>query len=266
MIGWLIYGDEGIKRNKWFAEKIIKAASARGLDLKIVIYDKSLNSLPKKLPVFAIVRAICPEVQRYLEERGVRVFNNRITAEIANDKYETYLLARRLKIPVMPTLTARNADFFPCVLKTRDGHGGSEVFWINDACDLARAPVKLDKCIVQKPCSDLGKDMRVYSLGGKITAGILRESATDFRSNYSLGGNVREVEVTNEQSETVKRIHEELGFDFVGVDFIRDGGRWVLNEIEDVVGTRMLYKCTSVDAAEEYIDYIAAELHGLFKK
>lgn len=261
MKGWLIYDGEGIKRNVWFAEKLINAALSRGVELELKI--SGLNgtyAAGNALPDFAIVRVIRPEIQQFLEERGVRVFNNFRTAKVANDKYGTYLCARRLGLPVMPTFPARQADFFPCVLKTRDGHGGSEVFWINDGRDLANASVDADKCIVQKPCSDLGKDMRVYSFGGKITAGVLRTSQVDFRSNFSLGGEVAPCEVSPEQKEIVAALHAELGFDFVGVDFISDGGRWVLNEIEDVVGTRMLYKCTPHDAAEEYMDYIVAQL------
>ncbi|MGN0818580.1 MAG: RimK family alpha-L-glutamate ligase [Candidatus Coproplasma sp.] len=261
MIGWLIYGNEGLNRNKWFAERLIEAASERGVELLLKKY--AVNAAycgVNGLPDFVIVREIRPEIQKFFEERNVRVFNNFRTAKIANDKYETYLMARRLNLPVMHTVTAERADFFPCVLKTRAGHGGSEVFWINDRAELERAPVGLEDCIAQQPCSDLGKDMRVYSFGGKITAGILRTSDSDFRSNYSLGGCVERAEVSREQEEIVQAIYSELGYDFVGVDFIVNNGRWVLNEIEDVVGTRMLYKCTEIDAAEEYIEYIVNSL------
>ena len=55
---------------------------------------------------------------------------------------------------------------------------------------------------------------------------------------------------------TINKLREALDFDFVGVDFIRHDGRWVLNEIEDVVGTRMIYALTDIDAADKYIDYI----------
>ena len=33
-----------------------------------------------------------------------------------------------------------------------------------------------------------GQDLRVWLLGGEIYAACLRRSATDFRSNYCLGG------------------------------------------------------------------------------
>lgn len=257
MIGWLIYDEQGIKRNVWFAEKLIAVAACYGVELKLKIFAFNAAYVQgNALPDFAIVRTICPEIQRYLQARGVRVFNNFATARVANDKYETFLLGRRLNLPVMHTVPATQANFFPCVLKTRAGHGGSEVFWINSPAELESVPVNLNDCIAQTPCSTLGKDMRVYALGGKIIAGILRSSQTDFRSNFSLGGSVSVAEVSSEQREVVLALHSELNFDFVGVDFIIDSNKWVLNEIEDVVGTRMLYQCTPTDAAEEFLNYI----------
>ena len=58
----------------------------------------------------------------------------------------------------------------------------------------------------------------------------------------------------------VKRIVPELMADFVGIDFIFDNGRPVLNEMEDVVGTRMLYSLTNLDPARMYMEYIARSM------
>ena len=53
-----------------------------------------------------------------------------------------------------------------------------------------------------------------------------------------------------------EKLFEELDCDFVGIDFIKLRGGWVLNEAEDVVGTRMLYSLTQIDAAELYLRHI----------
>jgi glutathione synthase/RimK-type ligase-like ATP-grasp enzyme len=45
--------------------------------------------------------------------------------------------------------------------------------------------------------------------------------------------------------------------DFIGVDFVFGDGNVYLNEIEDVVGTRMLYSLTELDPARMYMEYIA---------
>ena len=98
--------------------------------------------------------------------------------------------------------------------------------------------------------------MRVYVLGGKIIASVLRSSDSDFRSNFSLGGNVELTEPDDEVKEYVRILAEELDPDYIGIDLIRDGGRWVLNEMEDAAGARMLYKLTDLDIADMYMCHI----------
>ena len=98
--------------------------------------------------------------------------------------------------------------------------------------------------------------MRVYVLGAEILAAVKRTSDTDFRSNFSLGGKAQITEVPDEVKEIIYRVAGDLECDFVGIDFIRHEGEWVLNEIEDVVGTRMLYSLTDIDAARVYMEYI----------
>ena len=151
---------------------------------------------------------------------------------------------------------------YPLVVKSRAGHGGQEVFLLHteEECEKffkAHAP---DGYIVQQFCSEAGKDLRVYVLGGKILAGVLRSSDEDFRSNYSLGGRVESVPVPQEVQDMVKTLHDAYSFDFVGIDFIRHDGKWILNEVEDVVGSRMLYETTDLDAVKLYIEYVAGKL------
>ena len=102
----------------------------------------------------------------------------------------------------------------------------------------------------------------MYVLGGKILAGVLRVSTNDFRSNFSLGGSVERVPVPIEIQKTVELLCGKEPFDFVGIDFIRHQGEWVLNEIEDVVGCRMLYKTSDLDVAKLYIEYVAERLRA----
>ena len=58
----------------------------------------------------------------------------------------------------------------------------------------------------------------------------------------------------------VSALQTKFAFDFVGVDFIRDEGKWILNEIEDVVGSRMLYKTANLDVAELYLQHVAKQM------
>ena len=97
-------------------------------------------------------------------------------------------------------------------------------------------------------------------LGGEVLAAAKRSSLSDFRSNFSLGGKAEIVHVPKEVKDVLGKVYSALGCDFVGVDFIRHDGKWILNEIEDVVGTRMLYSLTDIDAAKIYVEYVINKL------
>ncbi len=264
MNGILIYDEFGARRNAWFIDRMTTCARKNGISLLLQKTPLPPSAL-SPLPDFAVMRTIEPDLGKRLEALGVRVFNNAETERVANDKWETYLLARKLSLPVMETMRAEEPlPPFPFVMKSTDGHGGSEVFLIRSGGDLtaARQALYKKRYIVQTFCDHPGVDMRLYMLGGKILAGVLRESESDFRSNYSLGGHVRQAEPSARQLSIAEAVTGALGADFVGVDFLLHDGEWVLNEIEDVVGTRMLYKCAPIDAAERYMDYIAKRLRA----
>lgn len=261
MNGWLIYDRAGAERNAWFIHRLIEKAKEYGLDLQLKLSSAlDLNSPP----AFAIVRTIDCTINLALEAQGVRVFNNYQTAKTANDKWETYQVAKSLGIPVMDTALAEDGIgrfSYPCVLKSREGHGGSEVFLVKNEEEARERFLELQaigkSCILQKKCACAGKDVRVYVIGGEIVAAVLRSSDCDFRSNFSLGGKVEPFAPTLEQRKIVKTLHEHLKTDYVGVDFIEDESGWVLNEIEDSAGARMLYSCTEIDIIEKFVFYLA---------
>lgn len=153
---------------------------------------------------------------------------------------------------------------FPYIMKSCDGHGGTEVFWIDNSDKLFEMKdwfqLSNKEFIIQKPCSELGKDMRIYVMGNEIISGVLRYNPDSFKSNYSLGGKAQKVDPADYQIDIVKKIVNFLKSDYIGVDFIFDNGKWVLNEIEDVVGARMLYEVTGIDIAREYCKYIVSKL------
>lgn len=257
MNGWLIYDKRDAERNAWFIGRLIDLASERGLTLTLKT-DEDFSVLPD----FAIVRSILPKVNATLEKKGVRTFNNAKTAEIACDKYKTYLFCKERGIPVLPTAREWREEIgFPCIVKTVDGHGGAEVFEAQTQETIARLQREYKNTIVQKRNEIVGEDMRVYAIGGEIVAGVLRKSQTDFRSNFSLGGQVRLAQVDETQKAIVRKLYEELKFDFIGVDFLPDGkGGWILNEMEDSAGSRMLYSLSNIDIAKEYIQYIKKQV------
>lgn len=270
MRGWIVYDAEGAKRNEWFSDRLRECAEALSARAEIVPAER-LTDFSGEMPDFAVVRTMNPSINAALERAGVTVFNNSATADIADDKYKTYVFASRLGIPTMPTCPADvfcKEVAYPVVAKSRDGHGGKEVFLIEDGEEFSAFAKSHDaaRFIVQPSCTETGVDVRVYVLGGKVVAAVKRQSHVDFRSNYSLGGEISLFSPTEEQKTTAERIATALGSDFIGVDFISDRGKWVLNEIEDPVGTRALYALTDFDAAKEFMTYVVTKTATRVKK
>jgi glutathione synthase/RimK-type ligase-like ATP-grasp enzyme len=92
-----------------------------------------------------------------------------------------------------------------------------------------------------------------------ITA-MIRVSTNDFRSNYCLGGMVYPYSLSKEERKMVEEVIDQFEFGMVGIDFIFHNGKMVFNEIEDVVGARMLYEHTNIDIVKEYVNFIAERI------
>lgn len=274
---WLIYSEEGLARNQWLAHHYLRTAEDLGWRLVLVVVEQlelSCDAPPRMAgkelpwPEFAIVRVIDPELRGYLAALGVNLVNSNQLASIANDKFLTALHCARAGIRVMPTrcgyapqLMGQHANH--SVLKSPHGHGGNEVAALPE---LAALPQWAEgaRIITQPMCSTPGIDTRVYILGGEIVAAMKRSSSLDFRSNFTKGGTAERVHLGADELEIVQSVLGSLGAisgthlsrSYFGIDLIYHEGMPVLNEIEDVVGARMLYTLTD-------IDIIAAQLQLL---
>ena len=99
-------------------------------------------------------------------------------------------------------------------------------------------------------------DLRLYLSNKKVVGAVIRNSDKDFRSNFSLGGSVKPYEPEKEVVAIAERIAQLLNADYIGVDFLKVNNKWMVNEIEDPVGARMLYKTSNIDVISLYVNYI----------
>ena len=79
-------------------------------------------------------------------------------------------------------------------------------------------------------------------LNGKPVVAIKRKSDKDYRNNYSLGGEVELYKPSKEMVDAAKKVANLLKADFIGVDFLLTNSGFKIIEIEDPVGSRMVYK------------------------
>lgn len=167
------------------------------------------------------------------------------------------------------------------VIKSVNGHGGSEVallpVTIQKGQNLQEALSKQSgqdrqkllamletyrgkEVLIQEKIASKSRDVRVYIVGNMIYQAVLRQGKEDFRSNFSLGGAVSAYSMNEEEKEWVNafvKAFSKRTLGMAGIDFLIDEQeRWIFNELEEMVGCRMLYQTTSKDIVKDYVRWI----------
>ena len=271
--GLLVYDKEGAKRNASY----IKMHEEVGKKLNMPIhflYDEDVMEyleINRESVDFCMVRTICPALTKQIEARGIPCFNSSIVSEICNHKGKTYdYILKNCESPLVKTKPFQNIELsekllkeYPdYVIKAVDGHGGKQVFLTNESFDLIQTGIAGSDFILQPFVKGPGVDLRVYIIGKKIVGAIKRQANNSFRANFSLGGSVTSYQCDKEILDYVNQVVQVFDFGMVGIDFILDEkNHWLLNEIEDVVGARMLYQCQpDVHLLEQYFAFVSDKL------
>lgn len=273
--GWLIYNHEDAAKNSGYIDWMLDEAKSLDLDLHLYYREDiqighRLNRLyvehkrqPVELPDFAIVRTIDTFFTKQLEQLHITCFNSSFVSELANDKAKTHQYLTSIGILMSDTVYCYgqpSADDmeFPFIAKDIHGRGGKQVYLIEHDKDLKELPEA--KWIVQKP-GVFGKDIRVFVIGQRIVAAVLRESSSNFKANYTLGGSASLYELSAAEKTLVEQVIASFDFGMVGIDFIfAEDGSLMLNEIEDVVGSRTLSALSDLNIVKEYLLFIKEKL------
>ncbi|TYQ18224.1 UNVERIFIED_CONTAM: ribosomal protein S6--L-glutamate ligase/gamma-F420-2:alpha-L-glutamate ligase [Acetivibrio alkalicellulosi] len=274
MEAWLIYDRSGMDRNINYINFYFEECNKRNInlklllteDIKIVIRENKCTIIYKneiqKMPKFVVCRTINSLLTKHLEMMGIAVFNNSFVSSVCNDKQKSYQYISLTGIKIMDSIFTdcsycEDIDY-PVIVKPSNGYGGQNVFLVNNKKEFENAVRNMQNTtiVIQKVASDLGKDLRVYVIGDEIVASMLRVSKSDFRSNYCLGGSAKLYHLNNYEKSIVHKVIDMFDFGLVGIDFVFDNGELTFNEIEDVVGSRMLYSKTDINIVSMYLDYI----------
>jgi len=280
---WLIYRKDDAKRNQLFIQSLIEEGEKLNIQVSLkyreqfyigvingkltLIYDEEQT----ELPAAAIVRVPDPFFSEQLEAIGIRIFNRAKVSALCNDKRRTHQALAQLHIPMVDTLffnigrelSSKPPLSYPLVIKGALGRSGAQVFFIQHQEDWESACEKLanEPVVVQRPAERIGKDLRVFIIGKNIIGAVLRYSESDFKANFTLGGQASRYELSQEERQLINSIIAAFDFDFVGIDFLFDGeGNLLFNEIEDVVGSRTLYATSNVNVAKLYVKHIAERI------
>ena len=242
--GLIVYTDYDAKCNRFFINKCLELLNDEDFSLKYINEDETLNYVNSNKVDFVIYRGRDYRVLEQLLCRGIKTFNNVLTNKTANDKYLTYKLLKDNNLPYIETyLDSSKIKSFPCIMKSVSGHGGQEVFFVKDLKEVDQIKNENPnlKFIYQEFLENNG-DVRIYMLNGEVAAAIKRKSNKDYRNNYSLGGEVELYNPSQEMVDSATTIAKLLKADFIGVDFLLSKSGCKIIEIEDPVGSRMVYK------------------------
>lgn len=252
MNGYLIYDQKDIKRNQSFIQWMIDEGLKLGLSLSL---KSHLDPFDHNID-FVINRSRFYRISDDFEAHHIPVFNTAKVTKIANDKLLTYNLFSDF---MLDTRVYNKQNIYPCVVKKRNGHGGTDVYLLKD-----NQHQDFDESYIVQPVNEVvGKDLRVYIINNEIIAAVVRTNNKDFKANYSLGGSIALYTLSKSEEDIVNTILETLPLDYGGIDFLFDkNGQLILNEIEDAVGARMLCELTDINIVNLYLSHIKARLNS----
>ena len=257
--GLIVYSEYDAKCNRFFINKCLELLNDDVFSLKFVDEDKLTEYVASNKIDFVIYRGRDYRLLEELERKGIKIFNNVLTNKIANDKYLTYEFLKENNLPYIDTyLGLPKIKSFPCIMKSVSGHGGQEVFFVNDveqANQIKEEHPNL-KFIYQDFLENDG-DVRIYMLNGEMVVAIKRKSEKDYRNNYSLGGEVELYNPSQEMVDSAVKIAKLLKADFIGVDFLLTKEGYKIIEVEDPVGSRMVYKLKpELDIIKLFVNHV----------
>lgn len=283
MKAWLIYRREDAITNESYIKWFIMEAKKQQIEMKLIFRDKltigiynqqqilEIEHKRVQHPDFVIVRTMEPILQKHFENMNIPTYNHSSVASICNHKALTYMEINKLGVPVVPTYFLHKQSIptypplpFPFVIKSATGRGGKNVYMIDNQTEWeATLPnISASELVAQSIENiQLGKDIRVFVIGKEIIAAVLRHNEHNFRANFKLGGKAIPFSLNKEMEKMVQTIISHFDFGLVGIDFlINKDDQLMFNEIEDVVGSRILSKTSDINLLERYISFIKKTL------
>ncbi len=220
---------------------------------------------------------------KQLESVGFKLYNSAHAIELCDDKSLTHIALSNCNIPMPKTVIApltyagigyTDTEFlnnvcdylkFPIVVKECCGSFGQQVYLTHTLDELKRLTSEkagIPLIFQEFVKTSISRDIRLYVVGGKVVASMLRENTNgDFRANVANGGKVSPYMPTESEIDVALRACEELSLTFGGVDILfgKDGTP-LLCEVNSNAHFAGLLECTAVNAADAIMEFITGKL------
>jgi len=251
-------------------------------DKKSILYDGHEVQLPDVLipRMGANTAYFSLAIIRHLERLGVLVLNSSHSIETAKDKLAVMQILAASNLPIPKTMLAKfpinlevvDREFtYPLIVKTVSGVAGKGVFLcenraqfvdLTNLMEISRDS-KVNVIIQEFISSSRGKDIRVYVVGGRPIAAMLRTAREgNFKANYSAGGDVAPFQLNPQVEWLAVESARLINLDIAGVDILFDGEGYKICEVNSSPGFEGFEKATGLNVPREVFNYLRVRISG----
>ena len=285
-------------RTGWHTDELLRVLAARGHAGCVVRYESLIARIGRRdmrdtltsasqelLDADAVLARIIPngsldqiiyrvDALHWLEDRGVPVMNSPRAIERCVDKFYTSALLHEAGLATPETVVCEGVDdamaavraMGDAIIKPLFGSMGHGMVRVSDPETAFRVIRALDVTrpvfYVQRVIDHDGADVRAFVVGDRVLAAIERRACDGgWRTNVSLGGDARAVELSPEWGDLAVRAARAVGADYAGVDLLpaRDGAVYAL-EVNGIPGWSGVQSTTTVDVAAAIVDHLLGKL------
>ena len=287
-------GILSLEPSNYSNKKIIEAAENNGHFCEIlntkrcylnIEYDRpEVHYDGDILPYYdVIIPRIGPSITKYgmavvrqFEAMGTFCLNSSASIGTSRDKLAAHQALAINRIPMPDTAFANSprdteniidlttgAPLVVKLLKSSQGKGVVLAETKKAASSVISAFQKLNApFIVQDFIKDAnGSDLRLFVIGGKVIASMIRSAAgDDFRSNLHAGGKASKTKITKEERRIAKQATKAMGLNIAGVDILRSIEGPKVIEVNSSPGLQGIEKVNKINIASLIIDYVEKKL------
>lgn len=277
------------RQSKYEVGRIVKEAEKMGVKINHKLYkdlifrDKKVfvggEEINEKNTMAVIFRVAGTSSGKYIEARNLLI--NLLGDKVKCLNKKSYLQWPRMgKIPQLGVFLENNIPVietkifykkedvlkerweFPIIAKDSMGFQGKSVIKITNDKELKKTlkdigENNLGVWLWQK-CLPTNWDLRIIVLGGKAIGAMKRTAVGDeFRSNFSLGGEVEKWDLSETDKIIAENVAKSCGLDYCGVDIMKDneGNSYVL-EVNRQCQFKGFEKATGINVAKQIINCI----------
>ena len=287
-------GILSLEPSNYSNKKIIQAAENNGHFCEIlntkrcylnIEYDRpEVHYDGDILPYYdVIIPRIGPSITKYgmavvrqFEAMGTFCLNSSASIGTSRDKLAAHQALAINRIPMPDTAFANSprdteniidlttgAPLVVKLLKSSQGKGVVLAETKKAASSVISAFQKLNApFIVQDFIKDAnGSDLRLFVIGGKVIASMIRSAAgDDFRSNLHAGGKASKTKITKQERKIAKQATKAMGLNIAGVDILRSIEGPKVIEVNSSPGLQGIEKVNKINIASLIIDYVEKKL------